>query len=183
MKVTEENYVDLLRKHQENALDYFMDHHGWMIKSIIHKHLFGYPDACDECMNDVFLSIWEHIDSYDEIKGSFTNWAAAIAKYKAISYIRVRSKAVQFENIDELEIESPENVAGKILEWEAQKEFLSLIRCLNQEDQRLFIKYFLEEKDSDEISTEMGIKREVVYNRLSRGKKKVKRTMERRCLD
>lgn len=38
----------------------------------------------------------------------------------------------------------------------------------------LSYKLYFDEMDIDEISTEYGIKKEVIYNRLSRAKKKIK---------
>jgi RNA polymerase sigma-70 factor (ECF subfamily) len=179
--VTEDNYVELIKQHQEKALRYFIDHHGWIVKSIISKMLYQFPNSREECMNDVFLAVWQHADSYDEMKGGFKNWVAAVTKYKAISYIRAHSKELTWEYLADLEQEIPIKTAEMPVESEAQQEFLALIKCLNQEDQRLFIKYFMEEKNGEEISAEMGLKRDVIYNRLSRGKKKIKREMESRC--
>jgi RNA polymerase sigma-70 factor (ECF subfamily) len=49
-----------------------------------------------------------------------------------------------------------------------------LLNCLKEKDRDLLYKLYVEEKDINEISTEYGMKKEVIYNRLSRAKKKIK---------
>ncbi|HBN28644.1 MAG TPA: RNA polymerase subunit sigma-70, partial [Clostridiaceae bacterium] len=39
----------------------------------------------------------------------------------------------------------------------------------------LFIKLYVEEQGVEDISKETGLKREVIYNRISRGKRKIKK--------
>lgn len=182
MKVTEDNYVDLLKKHNEKALNYFIDQHGWIIKSIICKQLQNYPDGHEEIMNDVFLAIWNHCNRYNKEKGSFLTWVGAITKYKIITYLRKQSTQLYYEVFDNLEQVSPHVVphAQTDMEMEEQQQFYELIKCLKKDDQELFIKRFMEEKDNDEISKEMGVKKDIIYNRLSRGKQKIKRYMEGR---
>lgn len=48
-----------------------------------------------------------------------------------------------------------------------------MIYLLSKEDQVIFINLFFEEKDYDEISKITGLTKEVIYNRVSRGKKKL----------
>lgn len=88
MKITEKNYIQQLQLHNEEALIYVIDMYGGLLKAVIRKHLFTMPHKQEECMNDVLLSIWEHAASFDDKKNSFKNWAAAIARYEAIDYLR-----------------------------------------------------------------------------------------------
>ena len=39
-------------------------------KSIIQKHLASFEDVQEECMDDVLLAIWNHIEKYDEEKNT-----------------------------------------------------------------------------------------------------------------
>lgn len=92
MKINEENYMDQLQKHNERALLYVIDKYGGLLKAVISKSLFRMQSYQEECMNDVLLAIWDHIDSFQPEKNSFKNWIAAIAKYKAIDYLRKYQK-------------------------------------------------------------------------------------------
>lgn len=181
MKINEENYVRLMKKKNERALDYFINEHGWIVKSILGKHLTQFPDTVGECMNDVFLSIWEHIDQFDEVKGEFLQWVAGISKYKALSYIRSHSKERYHVEYEESNLSAVEQTFYLFAREEEIQAFEELIGCLKKEDQDLFIKLFLEEKSQAEILEEVGISREVFYNRISRGKKRIRKAIESRC--
>lgn len=173
MKVNEYNYIKELRNKNEKALDYVIDNYGWIIKSIVGKHLYGIQSVQEECINDILLGIWNNINSFDESKSDFKNWVAGICKFKCIDYKRKYLKDLQHENIEDLNI-SDDGIEKKALENELSNEIEALLNCLKEKDRDLLYKLYVEEKDINEISTEYGMKKEVIYNRLSRAKKKIK---------
>ncbi|HCL50620.1 MAG TPA: RNA polymerase subunit sigma-70, partial [Clostridiaceae bacterium] len=58
---------------------------------------------------------------------------------------------------------------------EIDKDIDKLLNCLKKEAKDLFIKLYVEEQGVEDISKETGLKREVIYNRISRGKRKIKK--------
>jgi RNA polymerase sigma factor (sigma-70 family) len=52
-----------------------------------------------------------------------------------------------------------------------------LIKELNEEDKKIFIKRYLDEYSVQEIALEFGMTRDTVYSRLSRGRKKLKKML------
>ena len=67
---------------------FFIEHDGWIVKSIVHKMMAKYPDKQEECMNDIFLAVWRNVDRYTGEKASFRTWLTAVAKYQVLSHIR-----------------------------------------------------------------------------------------------
>ena len=63
----------------------------------------------------------------------------------------------------------------ELLEEELSEETESMLNCLKPRDRELFQRLFLEEQDIDTVSSETGMKKEVIYNRVSRGKKKLRK--------
>ena len=59
MDITEDNYVAGLQAKNEKALKFFIEHDGWIVKSIVHKMMAKYQDKQEECMNDIFLAVWK----------------------------------------------------------------------------------------------------------------------------
>ena len=51
--------------------------------------------------------------------------------------------------------------------------FTELISCLNDEDKKLFIKIFWQGYSVEETANATGKSKEIIYNRISRGKKKI----------
>ncbi len=44
MKANESNFVELIRKRQEDGILYVIDTYGGLLKSIVRKRLFTWPD-------------------------------------------------------------------------------------------------------------------------------------------
>ena len=78
--------VEGIKRKDENAFNILVDIYGGVIKSIVIYHMRGFLEYTDECINDVLLSVWNNIESYDSEKNSLKNWLGAIAKYKCIDY-------------------------------------------------------------------------------------------------
>lgn len=175
MKIKEENFILELRRKNEKALDYVIDNYGWIIKSIVRKHLYNLNSVQDECINDILLGIWKNIDGFDESKSEFKNWVAGIAKFKSIDYKRKYLKDLEYENIDDLNISVSDNSHEDIIKAELNDDILDMLNCLKEKDKDLFYKLYIEEKEINDVISETGLKRNVIYNRLSRGKKRIQK--------
>lgn len=173
MKINEENFLDQLKTKNEKALDYVIDTYGWIIKSVIKKHLYNLQSVQDECINDVLLGLWNNIDKFDENKSEFKNWIAGIAKFKAIDYKRKYLRELDNENVDDLNITVDDSI-NELLKNELSLEMQEMMNSLKEKDRELFYKLYVEEIEVDKVSQETGIKRDVIYNRVSRGKKKLR---------
>ena len=88
MKIKESNFVEELSHRNEKALEYVMVHYGGLVKSVVHRYLNVLSQYEEECINDVFFAVWEHIDSYDSTRNPFANWIGGIARLKALDYKR-----------------------------------------------------------------------------------------------
>lgn len=174
MKIKEENYIRELKKHNEKALDYLIERYGGLLASIIKKHLYSMKDRQEECLNDVLMGIWENIGYFDETKNSFKNWIAGIARYKSMDYLRKYLKDLQQVSWDEVVIQEEDQALEQLLNAELSEELEMMLDCLKPQDQELFRKLFFEGKEAEEVSLETGIKKEVIYNRVSRGKKRIR---------
>lgn len=183
MKISSKNYIQQLKQHNEEALVYVINTYGGLLMGIIRKTLFTLPSKQEECLNDVFLSIWENIASYREEKNSFQNWAAAVAKYRAIDYLRQcrRELSQQHLNVEENEIPMEDRMLERLIDQELSDELEKMLRCLKPLDRQLFLKLYVEEKSVSQVSQETGMESSVIYNRISRGRKKIRKnfTVER----
>lgn len=175
MKIGEDNYIQQLQLHNEEALVYVIEKYGGLLKAVIRKHLFLMPDKQEECLNDVLLSIWEHIGSFDENRNSFKNWAAAVARYQAIDYLRQYQRELKLVAIEDVVAASEDVRLEKLVEQELSEELEQLLNCLKEKDRELFLKLYVEEKTVDEVCSETGMGKAVIYNRLSRGKQRIRK--------
>lgn len=174
MEISEENFINQLKMRNEEALDYILQQYGWIVKSTVKKHLYNLQSVQGECINDILMAVWYNIDSFDGSSGKFKNWLAGVSKYKCIDYKRKYLKSLQYENIDDLNISVEDTSLNEIVNNEISKDLESMLNCLKKEDKDLFLKLYVQEKDMNDICLETGLRRDIIYNRLSRGKKKIK---------
>ena len=167
--------IKYIKKKKENGMEMLIDSYGALITFIVRRNLNNLKEYEEECIDDVLFSIWNNIDSYDQKKNSFKNWIGAIAKYKTIDYKRKYIKIMEIEDISIHVIEDSRKVEENILKEELRGEIEELLKNLKEQDRELFIKYYLEEKDMDEICRHMEMNSAVAYNRLSRGREKLRK--------
>lgn len=154
------------------ALDDLTRAYGKLIYGVINKILYNFSEAndVDDCFNEVLITVWRNIDCYDSQKGSLRNFLISIAKYKAIDYKRkINKRGITLELNEEI-IYTEFNESIEI----DNEEFYILLKTLKEEDKSIFIKRYLFEDSVDKISKDLGLSKDVVYKRLSRGKEKIK---------
>ena len=169
--------IEGIKKHDEKAFEKLVDVYGGLIKSITAYHMSAFREYQEECVNDILLSIWRNIKSYDERKNTLKNWIGAICKYKCIDYKRKYYKE-NFVELDET-IPVPDPTEKLILEQEIEMETEELLSSLSPRDRELFRRRYINEESVEEISRDMQLAPSVLYNRLSRGKKKLRNTLRR----
>ncbi|MGE7768846.1 sigma-70 family RNA polymerase sigma factor [Peribacillus sp. NPDC096540] len=141
-----------------------------LLAAIIKRHLNSQQQDYEECLDDVLLSIWNNIHSFDPTKNSFKQWIAAIAKYKAIDYqrklITIKNQQFSVPDINESMIKAKQSAEKICVD--------KLLDQLPASERTIFEKYYLEGTPSSEIAKEFNAKESWVYNKLSRGRKKLK---------
>lgn len=175
MGLNNSNYIKRLKGKKEDALEFIVDKYLSLVKGVIHKVLYsvGRQDLIEECINDVFLSVWNNSDKFKGEEKDFRNWICAIAKFKAIDYYRKASKSaeVAVDNIIEKETISAEDEA---IFNEDKSEVIKLLNTLEVMDREIFImKFFLGVK-SDDIAKRFDVTKASIDNRIYRGKKKLR---------
>lgn len=175
MKATEDNFINLIKRKKEQGLLYVVDEYGRVIQSVLRKILFRLPDKEEECMNDVLLAIWEHIDDYEPEKGSFKNWAAGVARYKAIDCKRKYLMDSMHVSAEQLLMPIKDIGAEKeLLRLELQEEIQEIFDSLDKEDREIFEQVFLKERSIAEAAVITGKKESAVYQRIHRQRKKLR---------
>ena len=94
MRVDENNYIKELKRGNEDALNFIIDIYLPLVKGITYKVLSKYSDKqlMEECINDIFMAVWNNSKKFDGEKNNFKSWIAKISKSKAIDYYRKISK-------------------------------------------------------------------------------------------
>lgn len=170
----DEEIYSLIKNRNEKGIELLINEYAPLLKAIVKKHLYNLPQYHEECINDVYLGIWNNIASFNKEKNILKNWIAAITKYKAIDYKRKYLKTLEFIDISKIDIESDFTIEKEVLKNELENELEEILNNLNTLDKKLFIKLFVEEESIKDVSDELNIKPSVLYNRVSRGKNKLR---------
>jgi RNA polymerase sigma-70 factor, ECF subfamily len=166
-----------LRNKEMDALHRVIDAYGGLIYKVIHSVLDSSYDKAniDECMNDVLMTLWYNIDTFDEQRGKFTNWLISVSKFKAIDYKRKNNKVYQYEEVNNEGI--VEQQVTSFTHMPDDESFYQLIECLNEQDRLVFIRRYLKGDSVEEIAADLQLSVDTVYSRLSRGRKRIKQAI------
>lgn len=183
MKITEKNFLSQLRRKNPQAIEYIVSEYGGLIKTVLLANLYDQKERWEECFNDVLLALWYGSDRFDrEKEKQFSAWLCAIAKYKAIDLLRREkrwSNLVSYEEgLKSGDMKEPSyetDFAGHLCGGDgAAEEMEKLLACLCPEDRDLFFRRYVKEEPMEQITEETGLSRDVVYARISRGKKRIR---------
>lgn len=170
MHITEENIVEQLKMKNEDALAYLMEAYGGLLNGVIRRYLQGNQADIEECLSDVLVAIWFHIESFNPSKNEFRQWAAAVAKYRAIDYLRKSRKSG--EHLSRFQLDETkrrgENSPEPLYDMD------TLLNGLSPVERQIFEKYYVEGVPSKEIAVDFQAQESWVHNKLSRGRKKLK---------
>lgn len=174
MKSSSTNFITRLKKQKEDALEFIIEAYMPLVKTIAAKilHSMKEPDI-DECINDVFLTVWQNAHQFQGEPQDFKKWIGMIAKYKAIDRYRQAKKRIEREQSYVMlsEKESTIRTEESILKREERNELLAAISQLKDHDRDIFMmKYYLE-LSNGEIADSLGLTKAAIDNRLYRGKK------------
>ncbi|MBR6258012.1 MAG: sigma-70 family RNA polymerase sigma factor [Lachnospiraceae bacterium] len=178
-RITDDNYIELLRRKDERALEYVVVKYGGLLRSILRNRLSLIPDMLDECFDDVLMKVWEHADDYDETRCEFKSWLAAIARYRAIDYLRKARREEEMmagESIDDM-VTEPGAADPRIAQIEdaIESEAEQMLSCLSPKDREIFKRIYIDGDSIEEVSRDMDMPKEQVYNHTSRSKKRLRK--------
>ncbi len=176
MRCHSKNFVRLLQKQREDALEYVIEHYSSLVNAVAYKVLSGISkDAIDDCVNDVFLAVWQNAGQFKGEPEDFKKWIGMMTKYKAIDIFRKLEKQQAREQGDDLLVQksSGEDVQEQLVRKEENQDLLLAISKLEELDRDIFMMKFYLQLSNVEIADALHLSKAAVENRLYRGKKKL----------
>lgn len=179
MKQTDEAIIELINRRDEKAFDLLVKAYGSLINSIVSKHMYNLVSYQDECINDILLAIWNHAECYDADKNSFKNWIAILAKYKSLNYVKKYKRIGESIELDAVNLVTEDNLVNRLVQQDIRGNLEHILNGLKEKDRMLFTELYFNDKSVDEVCSQTGMDKNYIYNRLSRGKKKLRALWER----
>jgi RNA polymerase sigma factor (sigma-70 family) len=158
----------------------------------------GAPQDVEECINDLFVAIWQEIESFDPARGSLRTWMTMRAKYIALDrrrQVQRRLSAVTSLDTSDVtgvsggEARTPDqllraltenNMEGLVEQRERRDELYGALEALSSLDRYLVYMRYFRLASTEEISAKTGLTRHAIDTRLWRARKQLRDTLEER---
>lgn len=158
---------------KKDAFEKYYNRFYSQIYKYILKRISNIQDAEDLTI-EVFFSVWEKFDSFDEKKASFQTWLYVIVNNKLKNYYRDRK---EFEELDELiandENQDNEIVEANQLQYLREHLYVALAGLSEVQRQIVIYKYF-NELNASEIAYLIGFSPGNVRVQLKRALDKIR---------
>ena len=129
----------------------YRDYHGKVSGYIRSK--INSPQDAEDITADVFLKVYEKLDTFDETKASLSTWIYTITRNTLTDYFRTRKV---FDEIPET-IEDDISVAEEICNAEMLETLADALETLEERERDIIILRFYSGKTLRDISAQMGI--------------------------
>lgn len=166
--MTDEKAIKLINSGDEKAIAWVMDRYSRMLWRAASSILSSKESDIEECVADVFISLWQKPEQYDAKRGKLSTWLCTMVKSRALD--RLRSINARIEDpTDQL----PET-ADISQDTESSYDMDRYLDQLSDEDREIVRRRYYEEQKPAEIAADMGLDKKKVENRLFRSKRKLK---------
>jgi len=159
MKAVEFSLIKGLIAGQQDAFVHLYDHYSPMLYGIILR-IVPESDEAENLLQDCFVKIFKHINSFDPERGSFSTWLINIARNTALDYRRSShfKHKLQNQNTDHLVSQerepvwsshNPETIGLKELVGQLSPEQRQIIDLL-------YFEGYTQQEVSDQFSIPLG---------------------------
>ncbi|KJU71136.1 sigma-70 family RNA polymerase sigma factor [Clostridium baratii] len=171
-EINKDNYIKALREKNIEALDFIMDTYSNLIFKVAYKVL-NKRELSEECINDVFLKVWNNIDRFNKEDDKFKNWICTITKYTAIDMLRREKKHSNNLSIEEEPLNSKSELEK---DFQNDNDLLIIkneINSMDKIDREIFIRRFYYGEKIRVISEKLGMTDNAINLRILRGRKRL----------
>ena len=172
--------VKLLVKKDEEGLKALTEKYDKLLVYIATGILGNNKEDVEECVNDTYLKVWNHIQEFDFDKASFKTYLSVIVRNTSINRLRkiIRLEATaQKEELSDLAadyVDHKQNVEASMEQKENMQALSTIISNLKKKDRELVLRRYYYFQSSKEIAFHMGMTVNAVDSKLSRLRKLMK---------
>ncbi|MFI1242427.1 sigma-70 family RNA polymerase sigma factor [Enterococcus casseliflavus] len=172
-KVRDEEIIERIKKKDYAGLEELLAVYGDSMLRTIHSVLSQPHEVSErqDVANEVFYEVWQKIAAYQPERSRLITWLLLISRSRAIDHKRkLNKRSLEEKPVDEQELAIEESPLTK-------ETFLGFIEDLEALDQRIFLLYYFYQESPETIAEQTDLNVSAIYNRLSRGRKRLKERM------
>ncbi|WP_142974245.1 sigma-70 family RNA polymerase sigma factor [Enterococcus casseliflavus] len=172
-KVQDEEIIERIKKKDYAGLEELLAVYGDSMLRTIHSVLSQPHEVSErqDVANEVFYEVWQKIAAYQPERSRLITWLLLISRSRAIDHKRkLNKRSLEEKPVDEQELAIEDSPLTK-------ETFLGFIEELEALDQRIFLLYYFYQESPETIAEQTDLNVSAIYNRLSRGRKRLKERM------
>ena len=169
----DEEIIERIKKKDYAGLEELLAVYGDSMLRTIHSVLSQPHEVSErqDVANEVFYEVWQKIAAYQPERSRLITWLLLISRSRAIDQKRkLNKRSLEEKPVDEQELAIEESPLTK-------ETFLGFIEDLEALDQRIFLLYYFYQESPETIAEQTDLNVSAIYNRLSRGRKRLKERM------
>lgn len=169
----DEEIIERIKKKDYAGLEELLAVYGDSMLRTIHSVLSQPHEVSErqDVANEVFYEVWQKIAAYQPERSRLITWLLLISRSRAIDHKRkLNKRSLEEKPVDEQELAIEESPLTK-------ENFLCFIEDLEALDQRIFLLYYFYQESPETIAEQTDLNVSAIYNRLSRGHKRLKERM------
>jgi RNA polymerase sigma-70 factor (ECF subfamily) len=200
---SDEDLAKRLSTHDPEALEVLISRYSREIFYFIRLVLDGIGVAQDaeECVNDLFVTVWQEIDSFDANRGTLRTWLTMRAKYIALDRRRqlCRRQTHSVQIVEEqrqwnssegarngnlsgwdvaLPLHSEASMESLLEQSETREEVRHALATLPELDRYLVYQRYYKFASTEELAAKTGLTRHAVDTRLWRARKSLRKVLK-----
>lgn len=177
----DEKILAEIKARNEDTICWIMEKYTrllWMVVDSVLKNV-GTQQDVEECVADVFISLWQRPGQFDPQLGRLKSWLCIVARSKALDRYRQLTR-YNTVSIDDAMLIGRMGVLEYMIQEETKHELSAAIQELSPIEREILIRrYYYEQKPRD-ISVAMDIPVKQIDNHLYRSKLKLRRAVSQK---
>ena len=173
----DDQMIELIKERKDDGMRILQQQYGGLMQYIVGNILKDTRDT-EECISDIYLLVWNKIESYSNLKGKFSTWLTTITRNTAVNYLKRKSIASNTACAELTEdLSTPTTPELDLLNKERASQLLKTIQTLSIREQHLFYRKYYYLQSTAQIGAELGMTERSVEGKLYRLRKKLQKLL------
>ncbi|GAG26802.1 unnamed protein product, partial [marine sediment metagenome] len=132
-------------------------------------------DSSEDIAQDVFLTAYKKLASFDPARSNFSTWLFTIARNKSLNALKKKKPLLMSELPEK---GNPHNPSDDMAEKEFFDQLDKALRTVPSRQRRAFVLAEIEKLSYEEIAQIEGVRLGTIKSRINRAKKKLRTALE-----
>ncbi len=170
----DEKIISEIQSKNEKVFEETINKYSRLLWRIAANVLSGFS-VCEieECIADVFITLWEHPERYDPSKGRLSTWLCMVTRSRAIDRLRKLAKMKEIPT-DDIYLSEENNSNECIYSLDDSDRLSECIEKLPVKEREAIVRRYYREEKNPEIARAMHLSSKQLENLLYSAKKKLR---------